>query len=208
MAKKMATKTAKKAPKKAAKRPAPKPAGAADAIHRLDAEFMKAANARNAGALVKAFYAPDAVLMPPNHAAVEGRAKIQGFLQGLIDSGLTSIKLETTSVASAGDLAYGRGRYTLALSPPGRRAGRGRGQVHRGVPPPAQRGVASRERHLQQRPSRPVALPGAGRPQTGGAPGIPCRAALPPAHSPTRRARLASSAPRSFDHGRRPGCPS
>jgi ketosteroid isomerase-like protein len=113
MARKKATKTAKKAPKKA---PAPK---AADAIRRLDAEFMKAANARNAGALVKAFYAPDAVLMPPNHAAVEGRANIQGFLQGLIDSGLTSIKLETTTIASAGNLAYGRGRYTLAMSPPG-----------------------------------------------------------------------------------------
>ncbi len=119
MAKKVATKMAKKAPKKAAKRPAPEPAGAANAIHRLDAEFMKAANARNAAALVKAFYAPDAVLMPPNHAAVEGRADIQGFLQGLIDSGLTSIKLETTTIASAADLAYGRGRYTLALSPPG-----------------------------------------------------------------------------------------
>ena len=119
MAKKTATRSAKKAPKKAARRAAPKPASAADTIHRLDAEFMKAANARNAAALVKAFYAPDAVLMPPNHGAVEGRAKIQGFLQGLIDSGLTSIKLETTTVASAGDLAYGRGRYTLDLTPPG-----------------------------------------------------------------------------------------
>ena len=116
MAKKKATKAAKKAPKKA---PAPKPAGAADAIRRLDAEFMKAASARNAQALVKAFYAPDAVLMPPNHPLVEGRDKIQGFLQGLIDSGLTGITLETTTIASAGDLAYGRGHYTLALSPPG-----------------------------------------------------------------------------------------
>ena len=114
MAKKRSTK-ASRSPKKA---PARKPPGVTDAIHRLDAEFMKAANARNAGALVKAFYAADAVLMPPNHPAVEGRASIQGFLQGLIDSGLTSIKLETVSVSSADDLAYGRGRYTLALSPP------------------------------------------------------------------------------------------
>ena len=113
--KKAATRTAKKAPKKAAKRPA----SAADAIRRLDAEFMKAADARNAGALVKAFYAADAVLMPPNHPIVEGRAKIQSFLQGLIDSGFTGIKLETTTVAGAGDLAYGRGRYTLSMAPPG-----------------------------------------------------------------------------------------
>ncbi|HXJ82893.1 MAG TPA: DUF4440 domain-containing protein [Candidatus Methylomirabilis sp.] len=116
MAKKKATNQVKTAQKKA---PAAKPAHAADAIRQLDAEFMKAGNAKNAAALVKAFYAPDAVLMPPNHAAVEGRDKIEGFLQGLMDGGLTSIKLETTTVASAGDLAYGRGRYTLALSPPG-----------------------------------------------------------------------------------------
>jgi ketosteroid isomerase-like protein len=116
MAKKKATKAAKKPARKAAK---PRPAGAADAIRQLDAEFMKAADARNAAALVKAFYDPRAVLMPPNHAAVEGRADIQNFLQGLMDSGLASIKLETTTTASAGDLAYGRGRYTLTLSPPG-----------------------------------------------------------------------------------------
>jgi uncharacterized protein (TIGR02246 family) len=116
---KTATRTDKKAPKKAAKRPAATTASAADAIRRLDAEFMKAANARNAGALVKAFYAADAVLMPPNHPIVEGRAEIQSFLQGLIDSGFTGIKLETTTVAGAGDLAYGRGRYTLSMTPPG-----------------------------------------------------------------------------------------
>ena len=117
--KKTASRTVKKAPNKAAKRPAPARARAADAIRRLDAEFMKAADARNAGALVKAFYAADAVLMPPNHPIVEGRANIQGFLQGLMDSGFTGIKLETTTVVDAGDLAYGRGRYTLSMAPPG-----------------------------------------------------------------------------------------
>jgi ketosteroid isomerase-like protein len=119
MAKKKATRAMKKAPKKAAKPAAPRSADAADAIRRLDAEFMKAANARNAAALVKTFYARDAVLMPPNHPLVEGPVAIQGFLQGLIDGGFTSIKLETTTVASADNLAYGRGRYSLSMSPPG-----------------------------------------------------------------------------------------
>ena len=128
MAKKKATKMAKKAPKKAAKPPAPKLASPADAIHQLDAEFMKAASAKSAASLVKAFYAPDAVLMPPNHPIVEGRAKIQGFLQALIDSGLTSIKVDTTTIAGAGDLAYGRGRYSLTISPP---SGAPVGYLHR-----------------------------------------------------------------------------
>ena len=109
---------AKKITKKARKKVAPKPS-AADAIRRLDAEFMKAANAKDSAALVKAFYSPDAVLLPPNRPIVEGRDNVRIFLQGLMDSGFTGIKLETTTVASAGDLAYGRGRYTLSMWPPG-----------------------------------------------------------------------------------------
>jgi uncharacterized protein (TIGR02246 family) len=102
---------------KAARKPAVKVMSAAQAIRGLDGEFMKAANARDAGAVVRAFYAPDAVLLPPNHPIVEGRSNIQAFLQGLMDSGLSSIRLETTRIASDGALAYGRGRYTLSLAP-------------------------------------------------------------------------------------------
>jgi uncharacterized protein (TIGR02246 family) len=121
MAKKKARRVATKATatQKPAKRVAPKPPGADDAIRQLDAEFMAAANAKNASALVKAFYAQDAVLMPPNHAIVEGRGQIQNFLQGLITAGFSGIKLETTTTMSEGDLAYGRGRYTLSMSPAG-----------------------------------------------------------------------------------------
>lgn len=89
------------------------------AIRRLDAEFMKAAKARDAGALVAAFYAPDAVLMPPNHPLVKGRAQIRAFLQGLMDGGVQSIKLRTSRIEHAGSLAYGRGTYTLVIAPPG-----------------------------------------------------------------------------------------
>ncbi len=92
---------------------------ATGAIRRLDREFMRAAHARDAGALVAAFYAPDAVLMPPNHPLVKGQARIRAFLQGLIDGGLSRIVLRTSRIESAGDLAYGRGAYTLTLTPPG-----------------------------------------------------------------------------------------
>lgn len=89
------------------------------AIRELDRAFMRAASAKDAGALVAAFYASDAVLMPPNHPIVKGRAPIRAFLQGLMDGGLTSITLKTFSIASAGDLACGRGAYRLSISPPG-----------------------------------------------------------------------------------------
>jgi uncharacterized protein (TIGR02246 family) len=121
MAKKKARRAATKvtATQKPAKRAVPKPPDAAEAIRQLDAEFMTAANAKDASALVRAFYAQDAVLMPPNHPMVVGRGQIQNFLQGLITAGFSGIKLETTAIASDGDLAYGRGRYTLSMSPSG-----------------------------------------------------------------------------------------
>ncbi len=89
------------------------------AIRQLDKAFMRAANAKDAGALVAAFYAPEAVLMPPNHPIVKGRVPIRGFLQGLMDGGLTSLTIKTSRIESAGDLAYGRGTYTLSITPPG-----------------------------------------------------------------------------------------
>ena len=73
---------AKKITKKARKKVAPKPS-AADAIRRLDAEFMKAANAKDSAALVKAFYSSNAVLLPPNCPIVEGGDNIRVFFQGI-----------------------------------------------------------------------------------------------------------------------------
>lgn len=113
----MARKTAR-TPAKKAPRPAPRPAGAAAAIHQLDEAFMKAAARRDGGALVRAFYAANAVLMPPNHPAVAGRKNIQAFFQGLMGPSFGGITLETAAVESAGGLAYGRGRYRLALTSP------------------------------------------------------------------------------------------
>ena len=119
MAKRAVTRATRASGRKPARKVLAKAPGAADAIRRLDAAFMKAASARDSAALVRAFYADDAVLLPPNHPLVTGKSEIQRFLQGLMDGGLTSIKIETTVTASGGDLAYGRGRYTLSLSPTG-----------------------------------------------------------------------------------------
>ena len=101
MAKKVARRV-RTSTRKPARKTAARTSDASAAIRRLDAEFMQAAGARDAAALVNAFYAADAALMPPNHPLVTGRTAIQGFLQGLIDGGLTSIKLETRVTASAG----------------------------------------------------------------------------------------------------------
>lgn len=90
----------------------------AAAIRRLDTEFMRTVNGKDAGGVAAAFYAQDAVLMPPNQTLVKGRGQIRAFFQGLIDGGLSSIQIKTTKIESAGDLAWGRGTYALGMTPP------------------------------------------------------------------------------------------
>ncbi|OGK85772.1 MAG: hypothetical protein A2X52_00050 [Candidatus Rokubacteria bacterium GWC2_70_16] len=80
---------------------------------------MKGVSAKNSQALVAAFYAPDAVLMPPNQPPLEGGENIRLALQGMMDAGVTSLKLETIATGSSGDLAWERARYTLSMTPPG-----------------------------------------------------------------------------------------
>ena len=93
-----------------------------DAIRQLDIEFMKAGDAKDAAALVTAFYAEDAVLMPPNHPIVGGHANIRAFLQGLMDGGFQRIKLVAKEIKAEGGIAYSRGAYTLTMTGPGNAA--------------------------------------------------------------------------------------
>ena len=96
---------------------ATKGSAAATAIRRLDTEFMRTINAKDAGALVAAFYAQNAVMMPPNQPIVKGRKQIQVFFQGLIDHGLSRLQIRTTNIEGAGEFAYGRGTYALEITP-------------------------------------------------------------------------------------------
>ena len=91
----------------------------ASAIRALDDEFMRNAMAKDAGRLVDAFYAEDAVVLPPNQQPVAGKAQIRPFIQGMIDAGLAEITLETTDVSGSGDVAYGVGKYRMTLHPAG-----------------------------------------------------------------------------------------
>jgi len=86
-----------------------------DEFRQLDIIFEQSVANKNAAALVNGFYAEGAVLMPPNNPAVEGKANIQAFLQGLMDQGATAIKLETIKYDIEGSLAYAQGKYTLTM---------------------------------------------------------------------------------------------
>jgi uncharacterized protein (TIGR02246 family) len=63
-------------------------------------------------------YADDAVMMPPNSAAVEGRSGIEAWLKAL-PVVITEADGETSEIDGAGEFAYVRGTYAMAMTVPG-----------------------------------------------------------------------------------------
>ena len=60
-------------------------------------------------------------MLPPDATVVSGRAAIEKLWQSWIDDGLKNLKLKTTAVESAGDLAYEIGDFSLEV--PGKDGG-------------------------------------------------------------------------------------
>ncbi len=97
---------------------APAALSAADeaAIREADQAFAKAATAGDAAALT-AFYASDAVLMPPGSPALKGSEEISKFFTGMTSSVSGPFELRTMAVDGRGDLAFSTGEYTATLTP-------------------------------------------------------------------------------------------
>ncbi|MEQ1867393.1 MAG: nuclear transport factor 2 family protein, partial [Micropepsaceae bacterium] len=64
-----------------------------------------------------ALYANDAVMMPPNSAAVEGRGAIETWLKAL-PVVITEMDGEALEVDGTGDRAYVRGTYAMSMKVP------------------------------------------------------------------------------------------
>jgi ketosteroid isomerase-like protein len=95
-------------------RPAPPPLADADkaSIKAVGDSFIVYFRA-NRDTEIAALYSEHAILMPPNHGAVEGRAAIHAFFEGypaIPDFTATPIEVE-----GRGDLAYVRGTYSFSL---------------------------------------------------------------------------------------------
>jgi len=86
-------------------------------INSVNARFMATFN-RGDAAGVGQFYSTDAVLMPPNSAAVHGRANIGNAWAAFGKAGGTNLKLSTTELVAHGDMAHEMGTYSLDIKPP------------------------------------------------------------------------------------------
>lgn len=84
-------------------------AGSRKAIEAAVQRYVEASNQGDAEALAS-LYADDAVLLPPDHEPVRGRAAIGEFWRQGTDEGL---EVSTLTVEVDGNLGYLVGRYTL-----------------------------------------------------------------------------------------------
>ena len=86
------------------------------AVRDLDAQWAKAAAAKDVDKTVS-FYSADAVVLPPNQAAVTTKDEIRNLWKGLLDSA-SSVSWTATRVemAKSGDMASVTGTYELAMN--------------------------------------------------------------------------------------------
>ena len=85
------------------------------ALRDADAEWSKAADAKDLDKTVS-FYADDALVLPPNEAAVTSKDGIRSLWKGLIDS-VTEVSWKATRVemAKSGEMACLTGTYELTM---------------------------------------------------------------------------------------------
>ena len=86
------------------------------AIRATDSAFASAAGAGDAAGMA-GLYLPDAHLLPPDAAAIEGRERIQQYFAGLLSAYHVTIVVSSDEIEGRGDLAYARGHYTLEGTP-------------------------------------------------------------------------------------------
>jgi len=88
---------------------APRDPGSRQAIESAVRKYVAASNEGDAEALAN-LYADDAMLLPPDHEPIQGRAAIGAFWRQGTDQGL---EVTTLTVEVDGDLGYLVGRYHL-----------------------------------------------------------------------------------------------
>ena len=86
------------------------------AIRATDSAFATAMGAGDAAG-VAAIYLPDAHLLPPDAASIEGREAIQQFVAGFLSAYHVTIAVSADEIEGRGDLAYARGHYTMDGTP-------------------------------------------------------------------------------------------
>jgi uncharacterized protein (TIGR02246 family) len=90
-------------------------------LEKMGKDFADAYNRGDAKA-VAAFYAEDAVVMPPDSDFVKGRPAIEAAWKGAHEAGMKNMRLEIVDVESDGTYVIETGRATADMQPAGQAA--------------------------------------------------------------------------------------
>jgi uncharacterized protein (TIGR02246 family) len=83
-------------------------------LDKLAREFEAAFNAQDAAKLA-AMYAEDAILMPPNHPMVKGRAAIEAFFKQDFKQGVTGVQLKPMESAVSDTQGFEAGTAVVTI---------------------------------------------------------------------------------------------
>jgi len=87
-------------------------------LGQMNRDFAAALNAKDAKAAA-ALYTEDAVLIPPGEPIVQGRAAIEEYWRGALESGgIRDVSVETMDAHSSGSLGYETGSFVLTVNGP------------------------------------------------------------------------------------------
>jgi uncharacterized protein (TIGR02246 family) len=85
-------------------------------INELRAKYQSAYNAGDAAALA-ALFTDDAVSLPDHHAALTGKAAIQGYFEELFKEYAATIAITPGDTEMTGNLAHEHGAFTIKVTP-------------------------------------------------------------------------------------------
>ena len=83
-------------------------------IEEANAMWMDAVAQRNADA-VAGLYTDDALLLPPNMPAIQGKEGVKKFITGALDSGIKKVRLVTEEVDGNDETAIEKGTYEMMV---------------------------------------------------------------------------------------------
>ncbi|SPE31495.1 exported hypothetical protein [Candidatus Sulfopaludibacter sp. SbA6] len=86
------------------------------AVNALRGKFSVAFNSNDAAALA-ALFADDAIVMPVNQPAVDGRPAIQSLYEAMFKANAVKVAITSLETQLAGDWAYDRGNATTTITP-------------------------------------------------------------------------------------------
>jgi ketosteroid isomerase-like protein len=84
----------------------------ADAIRKLDADFVAAFNAKDTDRIL-AMYTDNSVFMPPNAPTLRGTQPLKSFYADLLGKGAADLKMDPVDIAGHGPIAYQSGTFSM-----------------------------------------------------------------------------------------------